>query len=69
MAMFNSYVSLPEGIEILCDFMFFFEITAVITIIIIIIIIIITNGLYLAGGFKLYLVDDNLPRLPSDKLT
>ena len=67
MAMFNSYVSLPEGIEILCDFMFFFEITAVITIIIIIIII--TNGLYLAGGFKLYLVDDNLPRLPSDKLT
>ena len=66
--MFNSYVSLPEGIEILCDFMFFFEITAVITIIIIIIIII-TNGLYLAGGFKLYLVDDNLPRLPSDKLT
>ena len=65
--MFNSYVSLPEGIEILCDFMFFFEITAVITIIIIIIII--TNGLYLAGGFKLYLVDDNLPRLPSDKLT
>ena len=65
--MFNSYVSLPEGIEILCDFMFFFEITAVITIIIIIIII--TNGLYLAGGFKLYLVDDNLPRLSSDKLT
>ena len=65
--MFNSYVSLPEGIEILCDFMFFLEITAVITIIIIIIII--TNGLYLAGGFKLYLVDDNLPRLSSDKLT
>ena len=67
MAMFNSYVSLPEGIEILYDFMFFFEIAAVITIIII---IIITNGLYLAGGFKLYLVDDNLPRwIPSGKLT
>ena len=59
MAMFNSYVSLPEGIEILYDFMFFLEIAAVITIIII---IIITNGQYLAGGFKLYLVDDNLPR-------